>query len=214
LENAQGMYPHLSYNNLNSRNTAITDHSETTSKASSAVSKDEVKVVPDIPTEPNLLVRDTSLALSEETISLDTPLSQPVEVPAAEDSPLSAGLAGSSIYDLLSPPVNPSSLPLASKARESIAASEFNDIDESRFSTVALNIGDKRESEDTSKSHKRNSSNASFLLQRSQDPQFQKSLDGQQILQEEFNRVHEKEGDQDESENIGVDWGACFPLSQ
>lgn len=136
------------------------------------------------------------------------------------DIPMSADLTEASIYALMSPapekiPDSEPKLP-SPTTRNSLLESDFENIDEARFSTVALNINDKRDStasagslHRTGKGHKRNSSSASFMLARVQDSQFRTSVDGQQLLQDEFNRVQESEEDQAETTAAAVDWGIC-----
>lgn len=187
--------------------------------------RDPAPLPADIPLEENIPL---SADLTEAELYMSTPSDYKTsdEAPEDEDTfPSSADLTEASIYELLSPrpPVqssDPEPKPLvALTSRNSMAESDFEHIDESRFSTVALNIGDKRDStasigssRKTSKTHKRNSSSASFLLARVQDSQFRTSVDGQQILQEEFNRVQETEEDQAETTAAAVDWSAPFPL--
>ena len=98
--------------------------------------------------------------------------------------------------------------------RDSTIEVDLGDIDESRFSTVALNIGNSRRSSATSRSDSgdRRSSTASFLLAKAQNTQFRHSLDGHRELQDEFEKAHANEDDTD-GVTRGVDWGAfpCFP---
>jgi hypothetical protein len=163
-----------------------------------------------------------------DTIPLDSPppgfMAFDGEDPSPEDAhTVSLDLPETSIDDILTLPMKRTSLSArAPLGRESLAESDFNDIDESRFSTVALNITDKRDSvsssfsvksydlftAQTSKGHGRTSSNTSFLLARAQDPQFKHTVDGQQKLQEEFVRMHGSDQDSEsETRAAGVDWG-------
>ena len=97
--------------------------------------------------------------------------------------------------------------------RDSITEIDLGDVDESRFSTVALNIGSNRRSSADSHldSGDRRSSTASFLLAKAQGAQFRHSLDGHRELQDEFEKVHANEDDADAATR-GVDWG-MFPTS-
>ena len=99
------------------------------------------------------------------------------------------------------------------RVRDSIAETDLGDIDESRFSTVALNIGNSRRSSAASHfdSRDRRSSTASFLLAKAQDTQLRHSLDGHRELQGEFEKAHANEGETDAATR-GVDWGVfpCF----
>ena len=92
--------------------------------------------------------------------------------------------------------------------RDSTAEIDLGDIDESGFSTVALNIGSSRRSSATSRldSGDRRSSTASFLLAKAQGIQFRRSLDGHRELQDEFEKVHANEDDTDAAART-VDWG-------
>ena len=92
--------------------------------------------------------------------------------------------------------------------QDSTTEIDLGDIDESRFSTVALNILSSRRSSTTSRpdSRDRRSSTASFLLAKAQDTQFRHSLDGQRELQDEFEKAHANEDDADAAAR-GVDWG-------
>lgn len=92
--------------------------------------------------------------------------------------------------------------------RDSAIEVDLGDIDESRFSTVALNIGNSRRSSAASRSDSvdRRSSTASFLLAKAQNTQFRHSLDGHRELQDEFEKVHANEDDNDAAAR-GVDWG-------
>lgn len=94
--------------------------------------------------------------------------------------------------------------------RDSTTEIDLGDIDESRFSTVALNIGNSRRSSAASPTDRR-SSTASFLLAKAQDTRSRHSLDGHRELQDEFERAHAKENDADVA-TTGVDWGIfpCF----
>lgn len=85
---------------------------------------------------------------------------------------------------------------------------DLGDIDESRFSTVALNIRSSRQSSTISHldSTGRRSSTASFLLAKAQDAQFRHSLDGHRELQDEFEKAHANEDDTDVAARA-VDWG-------
>ena len=93
--------------------------------------------------------------------------------------------------------------------RDSTTEVDLGDIDESRFSTVALNVGSSRRSSAASyiDSRDRRSSTASFLLAKAQDVQFRHSLDGHRELQDEFEKAHANEDDADVAAR-GVDWGA------
>jgi len=96
------------------------------------------------------------------------------------------------------------------RVRDSTTEIDLGDIDESRFSTVALNIGDSRRSSAASHFDRR-SSTASFLLAKAQDTQLRHSLDGHRELQGEFEKAHANEGETDAATR-GVDWGVfpCF----
>jgi hypothetical protein len=98
--------------------------------------------------------------------------------------------------------------------RDSTTEIDLGDIDESRFSTVALNIGGSKRSSAASHSDSRDrrSSTASFLLAKAQDTRFRRSLDGHRELQDEFKKAHANEDDADAAAK-GVDWGAFSVLS-
>jgi hypothetical protein len=100
------------------------------------------------------------------------------------------------------------------RVRDSTTEIDLGDIDESRFSTVALNIGSSRRSSAASQfdSMDRRSSTASFLLAKAQDPKFRRSLDGHRELQDEFEKAHANEDDADAAA-MGVDWGVFSMLS-
>ena len=94
------------------------------------------------------------------------------------------------------------------RVRDSTTEIDLGDIDESRFSTVALNIGNSRRSSAVSHvdSRDRRSSTASFLLAKAQDAKLRRSLDGHRELHDEFEKAHANEGETDAAAR-GVDWG-------
>ena len=98
--------------------------------------------------------------------------------------------------------------------RDSTTEIDLGDIDEARFSTVALNIGGSKRSSAASHSdyRDRRSSTASFLLAKAQDTRFRRSLDGHRELQDEFKKAHANEDDADPAAR-GVDWGAFSVFS-
>ena len=100
------------------------------------------------------------------------------------------------------------------RVRDSTTEIDLGDIDEARFSTVALNIGGSRRSSVASRfdSRDRRSSTASFLLAKAQNAQFRHSLDGHRELQDEFEKAHANEDDADAA-TMGVDWGVLSMLS-
>lgn len=100
------------------------------------------------------------------------------------------------------------------RVRDSTTETDLGDIDEARFSTVALNILSSKRSSTTSHvdSGDRRSSTASFLLAKAQDTQFRHSLDGHRELQDEFEKAHANEDDADAAAK-GVDWGMFYVFS-
>lgn len=100
------------------------------------------------------------------------------------------------------------------RVRESTTEIDLGDIDDSRFSTVALNIGSSRRSSAASNfdSGDRRSSTASFLLAKAQSAQFRHSLDGHRELQDEFEKAHANEDDTDVAAR-GVDWGVFSAIN-
>lgn len=98
--------------------------------------------------------------------------------------------------------------------RDSTTEIDLGDVDEPRFSTVALNIGNSRRSSAASQvdSNDRRSSTASFLLAKAQDSQFRHSINGHRELQDEFEKAHANEDDEDAATR-GVDWGASLVFS-
>ena len=100
------------------------------------------------------------------------------------------------------------------RVRDSTTEIDLGDVDDARFSTVALNILSSKRSSATSQfdSGDRRSSTASFLLAKAQDTQFRHSLDGHRELQDEFEKAHANEDDVDVAAR-GVDWGASYVFS-
>lgn len=163
----------------------------------------------------------------------------PVNHPAASPTSGSNDQHTSPLDALLSPTT--SSLPdTPSLPRDSVAESDLGEVrlnDDERFSTVSLNAAAARDSTvavkspvDESASSKpwaedepppapsevpsASSMRASFLLQRlgndvTSGPR--RSLDGQQKLQEVFERAQRNSGDLEDE--AGVDWGTCSPGS-
>lgn len=135
----------------------------------------------------------------------------------SNDTPRSGSTSTSSVTplgDLLTPSTaasQPVEEKMDERVRDSTTEIDLGDIDESRFSTVTLNIGSSRRSSAASHFNPRDrrSSTASFLLAKAQETQFRHSLDGHRELQDEFEKAHANEDDTDAATR-GVDWGA-FP---
>lgn len=151
--------------------------------------------------------------LSLDTLSLDDELT-----PASSNTALRSGSTSTpSVTPLgeLLTPLTATSQPAEEggksddRVRDSTTEIDLGDIDETRFSTVALNILSSKRSSTTSNfdSRDRRSSTASFLLAKAQDTQFRHSLDGHRELQDEFEKAHANEDDADATAG-GVDWGA------
>lgn len=150
--------------------------------------------------------------LSLDTLSLDDELT-----PASSNTALRSGStltpSVTPLGELLTP-LTATSQPAEEegkaddRARDSTTEIDLGDIDEARFSTVALNILSSKRSSTTSHSDSRDrrSSTASFLLAKAQDTQFRHSLDGHRELQDEFEKAHANEDDADAAAG-GVDWG-------
>jgi hypothetical protein len=186
--------------------------------------------------------RDSTAMPPEETLRSQTeaPPHPPVNNTA---SPTTSGPNDphpSPLDALLSPTT--SSLPQTpSFPRDSVAESDLGEVrldDDERFSTVSLNAAATRDSTVALKSpidegaskpwteedepppapsevSNRTSIRASLLLQRIGNdvpPGPRRSLDGQQKLQEVFERAHRNSKDLEDE--VGVDWGECFPSGE
>ena len=168
--------------------------------------------------------RKDGLAVEEEDLSglpLETLSLGDELTPALSSAALRSGSTSTPLVtplgELLTPLTGTSQPAEEGKAdghvQDSTTEIDLGDIDESRFSTVALNILGSRRSSTTSHpdSRDRRSSTASFLLAKAQDTQFRHSLDGHRELQDEFEKAHASEDDADAAAR-GVDWGLfCLP---
>lgn len=151
--------------------------------------------------------------LSLETLSLNDGFAP---TPTSSNATLRSGSTSTSSVTALGELLTPSSATSQTveeertdeRVRDSTTEIDLGDIDESRFSTVALNLGNSRRSSAASHFDRR-SSTASFLLAKAQDTQLRHSLDGHRELQGEFEKAHANEGETDAATR-GVDWG-MFP---
>lgn len=166
----------------------------------------------------NLKTEEDESEIPLEMLSLNDEFSP---TPMSSNPTLHSGLTSTSsvtpLGDLLTPFTATSQLAEEEKTDghvlDSTTEVDLGDIDESRFSTVALNIGNSKRS--SAASHfdprDRRSSTASFLLAKAQVTQLRHSLDGHRELQDEFEKAHANDGDADAAAR-GVDWGvfSCF----
>lgn len=217
-----------------SRGASITSQSSIdTVKRESDVSLDQAEELPaEVPREFTPMPPEDSVMHSQHGISPLPPINNPTSSTSGSNdhhpSPLDA---------LLSPTT--SSLPQTpSLPRDSVAGSDLGSIrldDEERFSTVSLNAAATRGStvalkspidEDTSKPwvedepppapsevSAASSMRTSFLLQRlgnDATPGQRRSLDGQQKLQEVFERAQAQRNSNELEEAANVDWGKRF----